>query len=305
MTVTVVTVCFNSAEAIQSCYITAATDAVDVVLVDNASTDDLEPEAERLHAHLVRSGGNIGFGRGCNLGVRETRSRRDWVAFVNPDLTITAESLIELVAAAPADAVAVAPAMKDMAGVHLGDVARVSPRWYELALAWLLGRRAPKRRVKESPGVRHQPVEVTSGACLVVRHDAFDAVGGFPDWLFLNSEDVYLCDRLNAIGRIYVDYGITAGHRKLSSSRGVSYDQVLAEVARAESAYAADRYPAAAWFVVYASIVVGMVVRAVVRPGVRRLLRPLATRLWREAGAVRSGTPEVADAAFVGFPDGR
>jgi hypothetical protein len=116
---------------------------------------------------------------------------------------------------------------------------------------------------------------------------------------------VYLCDRLNAIGRIYVDYEISAAHRKLSSSRGVSYDQVLAEVARAESAYAADRYPAAAWFVVYASIVVGMVVRAVVRPGVRRLLRPLATRLWREAGAVRSGTPKVADAAFVGFPDGR
>jgi len=305
MTVTVVTVCFNSAEAIQSCYITAATDTVDVVLVDNASTDDLEPAAERLHALLVRSGGNIGFGRGCNLGVLQAPSRRDWIAFVNPDLTITAESLIELVAAAPADAVAVAPAMKDMAGVHLGDVARVSPRWYELALAWLLGRRAPKRRVKESPGQRHQPVEVTSGACLVVRHDAFDAVGGFPDWLFLNSEDVYLCDRLNAIGRIYVDYGITAGHRKLSSSRGVSYDQVLAEVARAESAYAADRYPAAAWFVVYTSIVVGMVVRAVARPGVRRLLRPLATRLWREAGAVRSGTPEVADAAFVGFPDGR
>ena len=30
MTVTVVTVCFNSAEAIQSCYITAATNTVDV-----------------------------------------------------------------------------------------------------------------------------------------------------------------------------------------------------------------------------------------------------------------------------------
>jgi len=36
----------------------------------------------------------------------------NWIAFVNPDLTITAESLIELVAAAPADAVAVAPAMR-------------------------------------------------------------------------------------------------------------------------------------------------------------------------------------------------
>ena len=190
MSITVVTVCYNSVEAIQSCYTTASTDTVDVVLVDNSTSDDLEPEAERLHALLVRSDGNIGFGRGCNLGVRQAPSRRDWIAFVNPDLTITAESLVELVDAAPADAVAVAPAMKDSSGVHLGDVARVSPRWYELALAWLFGRYAPKRRVKESPGQRHQPVEVTSGACLVVRHDAFDEVGGFPDWLFLNSEDV-------------------------------------------------------------------------------------------------------------------
>lgn len=305
MTITVVTVCYNSADALRSCYVTAANATVDVVLVDNASSDDLEPEAQRLDALLVRSDRNIGFGRGCNLGVAEAPTRRDWIAFVNPDLTISAESLTELVAAAPPDAVAVAPAMKDATGAHLGDVARVSPRWYELSLAWLLGRRAPSRPVAKSPGQRHQPVEVTSGACLVVRHDAFDAVGGFPDWLFLNSEDVYLCDRLHSLGGIYVDYGITAGHRKLSSSRGVSYDQVLAEVARAESAYAADRYPRAAWLVVYASVLLGMAVRAAVRPGVRPLLGPLASRLWREAAAVRSGRPEVAGPAFVGSPDGR
>jgi N-acetylglucosaminyl-diphospho-decaprenol L-rhamnosyltransferase len=305
MTITVVTVCYNSAEALRSCYTTARNADVDVVLVDNASDDGLEREARRLDALLVRSGGNIGFGRGCNLGVQKAPSRHDWVAFVNPDLTITAESLTELVAAAPADAVAVAPAMRDDTGTQLGDVARVSPRWYELSLAWLLGRHAPTRRVTPSPGQRHQPVEVTSGACLVVRHDAFDAVGGFPDWLFLNSEDVYLCDRLNALGTIYVDHGITAGHRKLSSSRGVSYDQILAEVARAESAYAADRFPRAAWLLVYASIMIGMTVRAVTRPGVRPLLLPLATRLPREAAAVRRGTPEVAGAAFVGSPDAR
>jgi len=132
---------------------------------------------------------------------------------------------------------------------------------------------------------------VTFRACLVVRHDAFDAVGGFPDWLFLNSEDVYLCDRPQRHRQDLRRLRITAGHRKLVLARGVSYDQVLAEVARAESAYARRPVPAAAWFVVYASIGSAWSYEPSSGPECDGSSGRWPTRLWREAGAVRSGNP--------------
>jgi N-acetylglucosaminyl-diphospho-decaprenol L-rhamnosyltransferase len=292
-----VTVCYRSLAALQRWYVTASDDDVQVVLVDNDGGEDLGVEAARLGAMVIGAGANLGFGRGCNLGAT-LPTDAEWVAFVNPDLAITSEQLVAVVDAAPADAVALCPRLTDPDGNPLPDVARMSPGWAQLALPWLIGARGD-RGVRLDDSARHQPVEVTSGACLIVRRDAFEAVGGFPSWLFFNAEDVYLCDRLRERGRIYVDQGVTGVHEKLSSAKAVPMAAIMAETARATSAYAASSFGRVAWLAVFKAIVVGLVLRAAVRPDMRPLVLPVARLMWREARRVRRGELEPVGPVFI------
>ena len=89
--VSVVVVLHNSTETLADCLASMPSD-VEVIVVDNASTDDGAALAERFlpGATVVRSERNLGFGGGCNLGLRE--ATRDVVVFVNPDAVLTAEA---------------------------------------------------------------------------------------------------------------------------------------------------------------------------------------------------------------------
>jgi GT2 family glycosyltransferase len=65
-------------------------------------------------------------------------------------------------------------------------------------------------------------VDWVSGACMLVRREAFAAAGGFDERYFLYWEDADLCRRLRAAGH-HVRYApaATAIHRVGHSSRGV------------------------------------------------------------------------------------
>ena len=45
------------------------------------------------------------------------------------------------------------------------------------------------------------PVKVISGACLAVKNEDFDTIGGFSEDYFMYSEDVDLCFRLHKLGK--------------------------------------------------------------------------------------------------------
>ena len=63
----------------------ATTRPAGVVLADNGSTDGVpERAAERPGVELVRTGGNLGYGRAANVGVPHAPG--DWVVVANPDL---------------------------------------------------------------------------------------------------------------------------------------------------------------------------------------------------------------------------
>ncbi|MFN8026211.1 MAG: glycosyltransferase family 2 protein [Acidimicrobiia bacterium] len=84
-------------------------DRLHVVLVDNASSDDVvaRVRAELPTVHVVESGKNRGFGAGCNLGIRDLFDRVpdvEHVALVNNDATVDPGWLAPLVAALDTDA---------------------------------------------------------------------------------------------------------------------------------------------------------------------------------------------------------
>ena len=156
---------------------------------------------------VVRSPRNGGFSYGCNLGA--ARGDAPFLLFLNPDARIDAAALDALRrgarraprrrarrAAHPASAdgdARVEPAALPAAALDVRAGALPAP---PLAARELDRRADPRRRRVRAPGTP----EWVSGACMLVRRDAFEAIGGFDEGFFLYCEDTDLCRRLRDAG---------------------------------------------------------------------------------------------------------
>ncbi len=101
--VTVVVLSYNSRQHLETCFrsllaLRYPAEQLELMLVDNASTDgSLEFAASRFpQITTVANPENYGFARGNNEGAR--RARGQWVAFLNPDMRVASDWLVELAA---------------------------------------------------------------------------------------------------------------------------------------------------------------------------------------------------------------
>jgi N-acetylglucosaminyl-diphospho-decaprenol L-rhamnosyltransferase len=223
--VTVVIVNYNSGGHLADCLrsLSAGLAGLDgeVVIVDNASTDGSEMAAENAVApatetcvseaevRLVRLPTNTGFAAAANLGARTGKADR--VLFMNPDCLVAPGFLDPLLGELDASprCAGVAPSVLNQDGSPQGN-ARGDPT----IMTGLFGRTTLLSRVFPStrfarrnvippalPG-NHAAISVdwVSGACVLVRREAFDGVGGFDERYFLYWEDADLCRRLRNAG---------------------------------------------------------------------------------------------------------
>jgi len=190
---------------------TATRAPLDIVLADNGSTDgSVEAAEQRPDVRLVRTGGNLGYGRAANAGVRETTA--EFVVVANPDIIWSPGSLDALLAAAhrwPQGASfgplirtprgAVYPSARALPSLGRG-IGHALCGWWWPSNPWTASYRAE----------REAPVERTagwlSGSCLLMRRDAFDAIGGFDPAYFMYFEDLDLGERFGKAGwqNVYV-----------------------------------------------------------------------------------------------------
>jgi len=178
-----------------------------VVVVDNDSTDGTPDLVRRRFpaVQVVETGGNIGFGRANNLGAAKTWS--ELLLFLNPDTVVPAGAVQRLIGSLlhhPEAAVA-GPRLVDGGGrAELSFGPPISP-WGELkqkALLSLYNRKVRPavryvERLSRSGGERAW----VSGACLLIRRQDWQAVGGFDERFFMYTEDVDLCTTLRGRGR--------------------------------------------------------------------------------------------------------
>lgn len=186
---------------------------VTVVMADNGSTDgsveaaaDRDPGSGRCRVRLLRTGGNLGYGRAANAGVAALDGSVRWLMVVNPDVVLGPGSVDELVAAAGRhpDAGAFGPLITTEDGVVYPS-ARALPSLVagvgHAALGWWWPSNPWTRAYRLD---RAEPTERTagwlSGSCLLLRREAFAAVGGFDPGYFMYFEDVDLGERLARAG---------------------------------------------------------------------------------------------------------
>jgi GT2 family glycosyltransferase len=183
------------------------TTAHSVVVVDNASTDDIAGLVRRdfPSVQFINAGGNLGFGRANNLGIRATDS--ELVLLLNPDTLVPAgaiDAMIRRLDELP-DVAAIGPRLRDGAGFAELSFGRMYTPWSELrrkvALALDARGFGPTRAAIDRLTRREQTADWVSGACLLVRRADGDAAGWFDERYFMYAEDVDFCAALRARGR--------------------------------------------------------------------------------------------------------
>lgn len=231
-----------------------------LVVADNGSTDGApERAAQRPGVELYHTGGNIGYGPAINAAARRLRAPREegevdpeFFLVVNPDVEFSPgsiDALLECARRRPR-AGSLGPLIREPDGEAYPS-ARALPTLGVgvghalLADIWPNNPWTRRYRAGSDLG-RERAAGWLSGACLLLRWDAFEELGGFDERYFMYFEDVDLGDRLGRAGWESVFYpGAEITHAQGHAAKGNRGITVPAHH-RSAYRYFADRH--AAWW---------------------------------------------------------
>lgn len=199
----VVVVSYNSAATLRDA-VSALAEAenVNVIVVDNDSQDGSVDSVAGLRLTVLPTTVNRGFASGCNRGLEAGSA--PYVLFLNPDARIDVDALGRLVSVLASDAGTglVAPRVVAEDG-SLEYSQRRYPRVRStFAQAFLLPRLLPRAAwadecIRDPRAYAESgDCEWVSGACMLVRRSAIEAIGGWDEGFFLYGEDIDLCRRM-------------------------------------------------------------------------------------------------------------
>jgi N-acetylglucosaminyl-diphospho-decaprenol L-rhamnosyltransferase len=208
----VIVVSTNEVQWLEPClstiYANAGPISLEVVVVDNSSTDGTREFVETRfpQARVVTSSENHGFGYANNRGALTCNAR--YILFLNPDTEVVEGTLAGLVAAMDARAAvglagvrqltedgALYPTVRYFPTISraLGE-AFASERWV-VRPTW-----AGERELNLSLYGRELECDWTTGAFILVRQEALRAAGLLDERFFLQSEEPDLCLRIKQAG---------------------------------------------------------------------------------------------------------
>jgi N-acetylglucosaminyl-diphospho-decaprenol L-rhamnosyltransferase len=206
---------------------------LEVVVVDNASTDASVEIARGYGAKVLENHANLGLSRAINMGVAVTGA--PWLLIANPDTWLSPGSLRRMLATGTSD-----PRI-GCVGPHLanpdGSDYPTGRRFPSLLMGSLHAALAPvwpdnpaTRRYHMAGVDRSRPLTVdwVSGACMLLRRQAFEEVGGFDPAYFMYFEEMDLCLRLHRAGwRVLFDPLAEVKHVVGGSTRSAPYRKVV------------------------------------------------------------------------------
>ena len=186
--VTIITITHNSRAVVGRLLDSLDAPEAPVIAVDNGSTDDTRTVMAAYPQVRVVSAGNIGYGRGANLGIAQAAT--PYVLLVNPDVVFAPGAI---------------------AAMH-GIMARHPD-------IGILGAQMSDAKPQDFDGEGLAYTGWIVGALMLIRRDAFMKLGMFDDNIFLFYEETDLCKRFADAGyKLAITNRATALHEAGSSS---------------------------------------------------------------------------------------
>ncbi len=217
---------------------------MEILLIDNHSDDDsIGYLRNRVRAdgqgkvQIMETRDNLGYGQGNAQGI--ARARGEFLLIINPDNTLEPDGLQKMTRAMREDPTIgiLAPQLVHDDGT-IRDSVRAFPSLFDV-----LVKRTPLRRLFPHRVDRYlyakndrgeaRDVDWAVGACLLIRSDLFEAVGGFDPRFFLFFEDTDLCRRVWKSGKRVVYFpSVHATDRKTRLSEGGFWSLLTKPTAR-------------------------------------------------------------------------
>ena len=212
---------------------------VEVCVVNNSPGDGVAEWIAREFpaVRLLEPGGNVGFGRGNNLGYRATTGR--CVLFLNPDTVANAAALEHCVrrVQAETDLGLISPRLELADGtMDLACRRSIPTLWDGFCRASGLAAAFSGTALFAGYNLTHLPADGTyevgaiNGAFLLGRREVFEKTGQFDEKFFMYGDDLDLCIRVARAGyRIVYDGRVRLTHLKgLSVAR--DFDRMSAAI---------------------------------------------------------------------------
>jgi len=180
-------------------------------------------------ARVIENDRNYGFAGGNNRGVAHSDGR--YVMLLNPDTQVHAGALDELYAfmERTPDAAAAGAQLIGLDGEVQTSCRRFPSRLAVLLRGTPLGRLFPRHPslcrylMTEWDHASTRPVDWVLGACMMIRRQAWQAIGPLDEGFFMYYEDIDWCYRARQAGWsvYYVPAARITHHHRRESARGI------------------------------------------------------------------------------------
>jgi len=178
-------------------------DTADIIVADNASTDDSVSFLEKKYpgVRLIQNAKNQGFSTGYNLALKQVEA--DYYILLNSDIEVTSnwiKPMIDLMESDPLIA-ACQPKIRSLEQPELFEYAGAGGGFID-KFGYPFCRGRLFLHLEEDLGQYDDDLEVfwASGACMFVRADLYHKHGGLDDSFFAHMEEIDFCWRMKNQG---------------------------------------------------------------------------------------------------------
>ena len=208
--VSILVVNWNSAghvrKCLQSVFQQTRALRLEIVVVDSGSYDGCGEMLSREFpaVKFIQSRENVGFARANNLGAGAARAAR--LLLLNPDTELKEDSIglmVRRLETLPGAGALGCRLVNGDGSLQTSCVQAFPTVWNQLLDCEFLRRRFPGWSLWGTAplhGTQPARAEVVSGACILVKREVFEQIGGFSECYFMYGEDLDLCFKIKQAG---------------------------------------------------------------------------------------------------------
>lgn len=208
--ITAIIVTYNTGNALYECVDSVKNNKFisEIILVDNGNPKGFLEKINNVN--IITGHGNIGFGKACNLGVKN--SNNEFILLINPDCIIANDfDFSDMIKDLETENILCATCKIENKD---GTEQKGSRRKLLTPLNLFTGFNLHKTPLPQEKCF----IEATSGAFMLFKKHDFNMLGGFDENYFLHVEDLDICMKIKQIGGKIIYYPYLNVKHYLSTS---------------------------------------------------------------------------------------